>query len=184
MVEASRVIQPPSKSNGARKIQTRRLRQRPWTHFGNPNARKIMMLQRWPIQSNCVLPRGFAWRGRSMWIVANRYVGWLAKWHSCHPIRGDADFLFHYVALTTGTYPRLETKAKGAGEIDNIMFVVHFPETSLSTNAHAAFCRAVHEMMMMGAIVPDLEIERTVNKFTLLLFLDAWLYVLFEINLL
>ena len=33
--------------------------------------------------------------------------------------------LFHYVALTIGSYPRLETKGKGAGEIDNnIMFVV------------------------------------------------------------
>jgi hypothetical protein len=53
------------------------------------------------------------------------------------------------------------------------LFELHFPETSLSTNAHAALCRAVHEMMMMGAIVPDLGIERTVNKFTTLLFLDA-----------
>ena len=33
-------------------------------------------------------------------------------------------FLFHYVALTTGSYPRLETKGKGTGEIDNNMFVV------------------------------------------------------------
>ncbi len=32
---------------------------------------------------------------------------------------------------------------------------------------------AVHEMMMMGAIVLDLGIERTVNKSTSLLFLDA-----------
>lgn len=32
--------------------------------------------------------------------------------------------LFHYVALTTGSYPRLETKGKGTGEIDNNMFVV------------------------------------------------------------
>ncbi len=32
--------------------------------------------------------------------------------------------LFHYVALTTGSYPRLETKGEGAGEIDNNMFVV------------------------------------------------------------
>ena len=35
--------------------------------------------------------------------------------------------LFHYVALTTGTYPRLETRGKGAGEIDNNMFVVELP---------------------------------------------------------
>ncbi len=32
--------------------------------------------------------------------------------------------LFHYVALTTGSYPCLETKGKGAEEIDNIMFAV------------------------------------------------------------
>ncbi len=35
--------------------------------------------------------------------------------------------LFHYVALTTGTYPRLETRGKGAEEIDNNMFVVELP---------------------------------------------------------
>lgn len=35
--------------------------------------------------------------------------------------------LFHYVALTTGSYPRLETKGKGTGEIDNNMFVVQMP---------------------------------------------------------
>jgi hypothetical protein len=35
--------------------------------------------------------------------------------------------LFYYVALTTGSYPRLEPKGKGAGEIDNIMFVVQLP---------------------------------------------------------
>ena len=35
--------------------------------------------------------------------------------------------LFHYVALTTGTYPRLKTRGKGAGEIDNNMFVVELP---------------------------------------------------------
>ena len=39
-------------------------------------------------------------------------------------------------------------------------------------------------MMMMGAIVPDLGLERTVNKFTTLFFLDARVYVLFDINLL
>ena len=33
-------------------------------------------------------------------------------------------YLFHYVALTTGSYARLETKGKGAGEIDNNIFVV------------------------------------------------------------
>ena len=32
--------------------------------------------------------------------------------------------LFHYVALTTRSYPRLETKGKGAREIDDNMFVV------------------------------------------------------------
>ena len=53
------------------------------------------------------------------------------------------------------------------------LFELHFPETSLSTNAHAALCRAVHEMMMMGAIVPDLGIERTVNKLPSRLLLDA-----------
>jgi len=36
-------------------------------------------------------------------------------------------FLFHYVALTTGSYPRLETKGKGAREIDNNMLVVQLP---------------------------------------------------------
>ncbi len=35
--------------------------------------------------------------------------------------------LFHYVALTTGSYPRLETKGKGTREIDNNMFVVQLP---------------------------------------------------------
>ena len=35
--------------------------------------------------------------------------------------------IFHYVALKTGSYPRLETKGKGAREIDNIMFVVQLP---------------------------------------------------------
>ena len=35
--------------------------------------------------------------------------------------------LFHYVALTTSTYPCLETRGKGAVEIDNIMFVVELP---------------------------------------------------------
>jgi hypothetical protein len=38
------------------------------------------------------------------------------------------------------------------------LFELHFPETSLSTNAYATLCRAVHEIMMMGAIVPDLGI--------------------------
>jgi len=32
--------------------------------------------------------------------------------------------LFHYVALTTRNYPRLETKGKRAREIDSNMFVV------------------------------------------------------------
>ena len=32
--------------------------------------------------------------------------------------------LFYYGALTTRSYLRLETKGKGTGEIDNIMFVV------------------------------------------------------------
>jgi hypothetical protein len=53
------------------------------------------------------------------------------------------------------------------------LFELYFPKTSLATNAHAALCRAVHGMMMMGDIVSDLEIERTVNKFASLLFLDA-----------
>ncbi len=35
--------------------------------------------------------------------------------------------LFHYVALTTGSFPRLETKSKGDGNIDNIMFDVRLP---------------------------------------------------------
>ncbi len=35
--------------------------------------------------------------------------------------------LFHYVALTIGTYPRQETRGKGAWEINNIMFVVELP---------------------------------------------------------
>jgi hypothetical protein len=35
--------------------------------------------------------------------------------------------LFHYVALTTGSYPRLESKGKGTGEVDNSMFVVQMP---------------------------------------------------------
>ncbi len=35
--------------------------------------------------------------------------------------------LFHYVALRTGSYSRLETKGKGAREIDNNMFRVQLP---------------------------------------------------------
>jgi hypothetical protein len=36
-------------------------------------------------------------------------------------------FLFHYIALTRGSFSRLETKGKGAREIDNIMSVVQLP---------------------------------------------------------
>ena len=40
---------------------------------------------------------------------------------------------------------------------------VHFPRTSLSTNAHSAVCRAKYEMEMMGALLMELGIERTVS---------------------
>ncbi len=53
------------------------------------------------------------------------------------------------------------------------LFKLHFPETLLSTNAHAALCRTVHEMMIMGAIVLVLGIKRTVNKLPSRLLLDA-----------
>ncbi len=35
--------------------------------------------------------------------------------------------LFHYVALTKGTYLCLETRGKGARKVDNIMLVVELP---------------------------------------------------------
>ena len=35
--------------------------------------------------------------------------------------------LFHYVALTTRTYRRLETRGKGARKIDNIILEVELP---------------------------------------------------------
>jgi hypothetical protein len=38
---------------------------------------------------------------------------------------------------------------------------VHFPRTSLSTNAHSDVCRAKYEMEMMGALLMELGIERT-----------------------
>ena len=36
-------------------------------------------------------------------------------------------YLFHYVALTTRSYPYLETKGNGTEEIDNNIFVVQMP---------------------------------------------------------
>jgi hypothetical protein len=45
---------------------------------------------------------------------------------------------------------------------------VHFPRTSLSTNAHSAVCRAKYEMEMMGALILELGIERTVSYHSLL----------------
>jgi hypothetical protein len=44
------------------------------------------------------------------------------------------------------------------------LFERHFPRSSLSTNAHSAACRAVYEMDMMGALLMELGIERTVSK--------------------
>jgi hypothetical protein len=40
---------------------------------------------------------------------------------------------------------------------------IHFPKSCLSSNAHSAVCRAVHEISMMGAILPELGIERLVS---------------------
>ncbi len=45
---------------------------------------------------------------------------------------------------------------------------VHFPRTSLSTNAHSVVCRAKYDMEMMGALLMELEIERTVSCHSLL----------------
>jgi hypothetical protein len=45
---------------------------------------------------------------------------------------------------------------------------VNFPRTSLSTNAHSAVCRAKYEMEMMGALLMELGIERTVSYHSLL----------------
>jgi hypothetical protein len=44
---------------------------------------------------------------------------------------------------------------------------VHFPRTSLSTNAHSAVCRAKYEMEMMGALLMELGFERTVSYHSL-----------------
>ncbi len=43
------------------------------------------------------------------------------------------------------------------------LFETHFPRSSLSTNAHSAICRAVHEMDMMGALLIELWIEKTLS---------------------
>ena len=45
---------------------------------------------------------------------------------------------------------------------------VHFPRTSLSINAHSVVCRAKYEMKMMGALLMELGIERTVSYHSLL----------------
>jgi hypothetical protein len=45
---------------------------------------------------------------------------------------------------------------------------IHFPRTSLSTNAHSDICRAKYEMEMMGAFLMELGIERTVSYHSLL----------------
>ena len=45
---------------------------------------------------------------------------------------------------------------------------VHFPRTSLSTNAHSVVCRAKYEIEMMGALLMELGIERTVSCHSLL----------------
>ena len=48
------------------------------------------------------------------------------------------------------------------------LFEVYFPRTSLSTNAHSAACRAKYEMEMMGALLLELGIERTVSYHSLI----------------
>ena len=44
------------------------------------------------------------------------------------------------------------------------LFERHFPRSSLSTNAHSTACRVVYEMDMMGALLMELGIERTVSR--------------------
>ncbi len=59
------------------------------------------------------------------------------------------------------------TQTRNAYRADCAVFLTlferHFPRTSLSTNAHSAVCRAIYEMEMMGAIIIELGIERTVS---------------------
>jgi len=40
---------------------------------------------------------------------------------------------------------------------------IHFPKSCVASNAHSAVCRAVDEMSVMDAILPELGIERLVS---------------------
>ncbi len=59
------------------------------------------------------------------------------------------------------------TKSRNAYKADCIIFSTlfesHFPRASLSTNAHSSACRVVYEMEMMGALLMELGMERTVS---------------------
>jgi hypothetical protein len=44
------------------------------------------------------------------------------------------------------------------------LFERHFPRASLSTNAHLVACQVVYEMDMMGSLLMELGIEKTVSK--------------------
>ncbi len=59
------------------------------------------------------------------------------------------------------------TQSRNAYRADCAVFLTlferHFPRSSLSTNAHSAACRAIYEMEMMGALIMELGIERTVS---------------------
>ncbi len=48
-------------------------------------------------------------------------------------------------------------------EVFLTLFERHFPRSLLSTNAHSAACRAIYEMEMVGALIMELGIERTVS---------------------
>jgi len=74
-------------------------------------------------------------------------------------------------AANPGTLDRVNQAIKEAREnykaditVALQLMEIHFPKSSLSSNAHSAVCRAVHEMAMMGAILPELGIERLVSS--------------------
>ena len=67
-----------------------------------------------------------AWEGPCGLWPEDMLGDWLSDFHVSQYEKMQ-NSLFHYVALTTGSYPRLETKSKGAREIDNNMFVVQLP---------------------------------------------------------
>jgi hypothetical protein len=60
------------------------------------------------------------------------------------------------------------TESRNAYMADCAVFLTfferHFPRASLSTNAHSVTCRDVYEIDMMGALLMELGIERTVSK--------------------